>query len=290
MSTNDAANAPTGQLIDKPYKDAATPTFEFGHNWQEFLESLTDERTETARQSLLDFLQLSSLQGHSFLDIGCGSGLFSYCAHRLGASRVESFDVDSLSVKCCEHMHELEGKPADWRISHGSVLDDDFIKQMGQFDVVYAWGCLHHTGHMWRAIENAANCVAPGGLFYLAIYNKKRSGLMNSTSWLRIKKLYNRSPRAGKLIMEWLYGGSLLLSKLFSLKNPARYVREYKQKRGMRWSRDLTDWIGGYPYECASVQELFDFIRHQRSDFCLVNLKTAKGLGCHELLFKRQAT
>ena len=285
---NDAANAPASQSIDKPYKDAATPTFEFGQNWQEFLESLTDERTETAGQSLLDFLQLTDLEGRSFLDIGCGSGLFSYCAHRLGASRVESFDVDALSVKCCEHMHEREGQPDTWRVSHGSVLDNGFMKELGQFDVVYAWGCLHHTGHMWRAIENAADCLAPGGLFYLAIYNDKRSGLLNSKNWLRIKQLYNRSPGIGKRVMEWIYGASLLLSKLLRFKNPVRYVREYQQKRGMRWSRDLTDWIGGYPYESASVQNLFDFIRAKRPDLYLANLNTAKGLGCHELLFKRQ--
>ena len=283
----DAANAPVSAPVDKPHKDEATPTFGFGQNWTEFLEDLTDERIDTARQSLQDFMQTSSLEGKSFLDIGCGSGLFSYSAHLLGAQRIHSFDVDEFSFKCCQHMHEKAGKPEDWTMGHGSVLDDAFMEQLGQFDVVYAWGCLHHTGHMWHAMENAAARVAPGGLFYIAIYGKVRKGFQSSKNWLRIKKLYNRMPRAGKTFMEWVYGAYLLQGRVFRFRNPWKYVREYKRKRGMSWKRDLVDWIGGYPYEYASVQELFDFIREKFPDFYLANLYTAKALGNHELLFRR---
>ncbi len=73
--------------------------FSFGKNWPSFLNHVTDERIRVAEQSLTDFLKVDNLRGKKFLDIGCGSGLFSYSAHRLGADRVVSFDVDPFSVE-----------------------------------------------------------------------------------------------------------------------------------------------------------------------------------------------
>lgn len=285
--SSDFANAPTSEPIAKPHKDDTTPTFGFGQNWSDFLEHLTDERIDTARRSLQEFLQVERLDGLSFLDIGCGSGLFSYAAHQLGATCIESFDVDSFSVQCCTHMREKAGNPSGWNIAHGSVLDDAFVAGHEKFDVVYAWGCLHHSGHMWKAIENAASRVAPGGRFYLAIYGDRRHGVMTSKNWLRVKRLYNRMPDRGRTVMTWIYGAGLLASKVVRLKNPVRYVREYKRNRGMSWQHDLVDWIGGYPYEYAGVQELFAFLREKNPDFYLANLHTSKGLGNHELLFAR---
>src|SRR5207237_2292227 len=58
--------------------------FAFGRNWARFLSVLDNERIAEAETSLTDFLELSDLQGRTFLDIGSGSGLFSLAAKRLG--------------------------------------------------------------------------------------------------------------------------------------------------------------------------------------------------------------
>src|SRR5215510_740481 len=65
--------------------------FEFGKNWSRFLEGFRDEQVVTAESSLKRMLEIDSLAGMRFLDIGSGSGLFSLAARRLGA-RVHSFD------------------------------------------------------------------------------------------------------------------------------------------------------------------------------------------------------
>ncbi len=77
--------------------------FDFGDNWTRFLELLDDRRIGEAEASLRDMLGIADLRDRSFLDIGCGSGLFSLAARRLGA-KVRSFDFDAQSVACAREL------------------------------------------------------------------------------------------------------------------------------------------------------------------------------------------
>ena len=150
---------------------AAGERFEFGQNWSQFLASVDDERIQQAEQSLKEMLEVDSLEGKTFLDIGSGSGLFSLAARRLGA-RVHSFDFDPKSVACTRELKKnYFGDDDSWKIQEASALDTEFMNSLGQYDIVYSWGVLHHTGNLWLAMENAQARVAPGGKFFIALYN-----------------------------------------------------------------------------------------------------------------------
>ncbi|MEE9395136.1 MAG: class I SAM-dependent methyltransferase [Planctomycetota bacterium] len=269
---------------------AAGDRFEFGENWRRFLESVDEARIETAVQSLRGLLGVENLESKSFLDVGCGSGLFSLAAHRLGAS-VVSFDYDLMSVVCCRKLKQSFGLEdgAAWRIEEGSALDDDFLSGLGTYEVVYSWGVLHHTGKMWPAIEAVSRRVGPGGVFSLAIYNDQGSW---SERWLRIKKRYNRLPR----FLHPIFAGLVMLpldlrmaASAFLRFRPMEYIRlwtHYDSDRGMSRWRDIIDWVGGLPFEVAKPEELLRFLRPR--GFELVNLKTRLGnLGCNEFVFRR---
>src|SRR5579863_6772909 len=149
---------------------AAGQRFAFGENWQRFLGILDADRIGRAEESLRGMLQISDLAGQSFLDIGCGSGLFSLAARRMGA-RVYSFDYDPQSVACARELRQRYfPQDSDWNINEGSALDAAYLSGLGRFDVVYSWGVLHHTGAMWSALDNAARLVAPRGKLFIAIY------------------------------------------------------------------------------------------------------------------------
>ena len=84
-------------------------------------------------------LQLDNLSGMTFLDVGSGSGLFSLAAYNLGA-KVVSFDFDAQSVWCTNQLRErFCSDKRRWTVKIGSILEADFIKTLGHFDIVYSW-------------------------------------------------------------------------------------------------------------------------------------------------------
>jgi 2-polyprenyl-3-methyl-5-hydroxy-6-metoxy-1,4-benzoquinol methylase len=261
-------------------------TFSFGKNWQNFLKSLDEDRFKNAELSLTEFLGLKDLKKQSFLDIGCGSGLFSRAAFNLGANKIVSFDVDPFSVKCCKYLHNKANGPKNWKIHEGSILNNNFTSKLGKFDIVYAWGVLHHTNKMWDAIKNSAKLVNKNGYYYIAIYNRVE-GIRGSNFWSRVKRLYNTSPAIGKYAFEMIYILACFVVNLMKLRNPIKKIKNYKSGRGMDWRTDITDWLGGYPYEFATVEEIFNFMKTYFSNFNLVNIKTTNGLGNNWYLFKK---
>jgi 2-polyprenyl-3-methyl-5-hydroxy-6-metoxy-1,4-benzoquinol methylase len=261
--------------------------FKFGENWSRFLSLLNDARIKEAEESLKQMLETESLAGKSFLDIGCGSGLFSLAAKRLGA-RVHSFDYDPQSVACgVELRRRYFPDDPGWTIEEGSALDADYLKSLGAFDVVYSWGVLHHTGQMWQALDNAQLPVAADGKLFIAIYNDTGS---QSARWKWIKRTYNELPRFLRTPFALAAiapdEAKSALRSLVTLK-PSQYVRSWtkydQNNRGMSHWRDIIDWVGGYPYEVARPEEIFDFYRAR--GFALLKLKSGRGLGCNEFVF-----
>ncbi|MDX6612680.1 MAG: hypothetical protein QOD75_1866 [Blastocatellia bacterium] len=269
---------------------ASGARFEFGKNWARFLGDLNDRRIARAEESLREMLETDDLSGKAFLDIGSGSGLFSLAARRLGA-RVHSLDYDPHSVACARELRSRYfAGDQDWIIEEGSALDEEYIKSLGSFDVVYSWGVLHHTGEMWRALANAQLPVKVGGKLFIAIYNDMGS---KSSRWSWIKKTYNEIPRFMKIPFALVVMApeemKAVLRSLMLL-NPTEYLHRwtrYDTNRGMSRWRDIIDWVGGYPYEVAKPEELFNFYRER--GFTLTTMKCGGvGLGCNELVFLRE--
>lgn len=261
--------------------------FAFGQNWQRFLQYLSEPRINQAVKDLQALLRVETLAGKIFLDIGSGSGLMSLAAHRLGA-RVISFDYDPQSVACTRYLHaHYASASPDWQIMEGSILDPAFLQSLPAADIVYSWGVLHHTGQMWQALGNVIALVKPGGLLAIAIYNDQGGG---SRRWWHIKKAYNTLPRALKPLVLLpallrLWGPTSLIDLVRG--KPFHTWRNYHSSRGMSPWHDVVDWVGGFPFEVASVDAIFSFYRDH--GFSLTNLiSVGGGHGCNQFVFQKR--
>ena len=252
--------------------------FGFGANWRDFVdEALQDEGYRAARAHLSSLLPFAGSR-RSFLDIGCGSGLFLIAALECGFERAHGFDYDPDSVATSRRLIERAGAAEVASVARGDVLDRAYLATVGRHPFVYAWGSLHHTGDMWRAIANTIELVDDGGTLVIAIYNRTWS----SPAWRRIKRFYVRS---GPLVRRALVGGVSVVGgaarALYTRTNPLR------QRRGMSFHHNIVDWVGGYPYEYASPDELRRFVEPRGLE--LVELRRGPTpIACNELVFRRR--
>lgn len=259
--------------------------FKFGENWQNFIKSsFNEERIAISQQHLLAFLEMSNLNGKTFLEIGCGSGLHSLAAWISGADQIVSFDLDPASVKATLTLWEHAGKPKNWSVIKGSVLDTSFMESLGSFDIVYSWGVLHHTGAMWDAIRNAGIPLDRNGIFYMALYSHEMYQNPSPEYWIETKKKYNLADSDEKQRMEYDYAWNRVLKPIADQgKNPLLHILEYKKSRGMDFWTDVRDWLGGYPMDFAKVRDVAGFCHKELGQSIL---KVVTGQGNTEFLLK----
>jgi 2-polyprenyl-3-methyl-5-hydroxy-6-metoxy-1,4-benzoquinol methylase len=275
-------------MIDDRNEVLTGDRFAFGSNWRAFIELVDEGRIKAAVGSLGGPLGTTDLTGRTFLDVGCGSGLFSLAAHRMGA-RVRSFDYDPESVAATVELRDRFAADAAWTATQGSILDEEGVAGLGRFDVVYSWGVLHHTGDLWRAMDITSRLVAPDGLLFISIYNDQG---LESRMWRRVKRRYNRSGALARRLLvlasaAYLYRRRPLASVLTMMRGEKTTLMRPPRARGMSAKHDLVDWVGGYPFEVAKPEQVFDFMRER--GFELRYLKTcAGGLGCNEYVFERR--
>jgi hypothetical protein len=176
----------------------------------------------------------------------------------------------------------------EWDIDQASILDDSFISQLGRFDVVYSWGVLHHSGQMWKALENTASLVSAEGLLCLALYNDQ--GVMSSF-WRWIKATYCRLPMGLKWLLVIpcflrIWGPSIVRD--FLRFRPFQSWREYSGNRGMSPWEDVVDWVGGFPFEVCKPEHVLQ--KCLPMGFQLIKLHTCLGShGCNEFIFRKNA-
>ena len=260
---------------------ASGKRFPLGKIWPWFLETLSDSRIDQAQRATVELLGRSQLRGQTFLDIGSGSGLFSLLAHRLGAT-VHSFDYDPSSVACTRKLRDLYADDCRrWQVERGSVLDPGYVQSLGQFDIVYTWGCFItraiyglRLSTRRRASEKTVSYRWPSTTIKVG-----RPGV-----WCRIKRIYCSGLIGRGVVVGMVFRYFFLRLLVGSCLSKRNLFADYGIDRGMSLIHNWHDWCGGLPCEVASVETVLRFLSERR--FILRNIRTTNGLGNNEYLFQ----
>lgn len=160
-----------------------------------------------------------------------------------------------------------------------SILDEDFFNKLSvkEYHVVHSWGVLHHTGNMNLAIKNAVKLVKPDVFFILAIYNRH----WTSPIWKIIKIFYCMLPG---VIQELIL---MLFQPIMKIRaKSTRSDEDVNTERGMDLLHDIRDWLGGYPYEYATISEIEKLMK----EYGFIKYRIIEILGwtgCNQFVFKK---
>lgn len=196
---------------------------------------------------------------------------------RLGVKRAVTIDTDEESLAVTRRNVEtfLEPRLRDAvQVRRGDILGPE-PEWAGEFDIVYAWGSLHHTGAMWQAVENAAACCDEGGCLVLAIYNQT----FLSPVWLRVKQLYHAAPPRMGWVMVAILRATRCAARLVAGKHP------FGSERGMSVWYDVVDWLGGLPYEYALHDRVVHFVAGH--GFTWLGGARTRRSGCNQFVFRK---
>lgn len=141
--------------------------------YQELWSRLPDQRITDDAAAVLEAVfqqngeSVALFRGKRVLDMGCGSGRFSFAFANLGAGHVIGVDLGKASVDRARRLAQQKGiRNLDFVC--GSVLDLPFADHI--FDFVWCKGVLHHTGNLMRGLDEYLRVMKPSGAGYLYLY------------------------------------------------------------------------------------------------------------------------
>jgi len=170
------------QLVGPVFNDlplARQTWASFDYQWEKLPPGRYNLENQDFRQEAADYVcQFTDLapgwfSGKSVIDVGCGAGRYSWAMSTLGAN-VLSLDQSEHGLRrCAEACRDF---PAH-RTKVANLLAPLDIDE--QFDLVWSFGVLHHTGNTWAAYRNIVPLVKPGGLLFMMIYGEPRHGILS---------------------------------------------------------------------------------------------------------------
>ncbi len=125
-------------------------------------------------------------QGSDVLEIAVGMGADHLRWAQARPRRLVGIDLTRRAIAFTRERLELAGVS-----SRLSVADAERLPfPDGSFDIVYAWGALHHSPDTGRAVEEVYRVLRPGGKARVMIYHKW--SIVGALLWLRYALLRGR--------------------------------------------------------------------------------------------------
>jgi ubiquinone/menaquinone biosynthesis C-methylase UbiE len=147
-------------------KDIKRKTGDVYQNFWPHLKDKTKEKNFIVER----FKNFKSININNFfrnktvIDVGCGSGRYTYGISLLGAKQVFGIDFNKAGIKLAKKFF----KRKNIIFKQNDVLNIKF--KDSTFDVVFCNGVLQHTTDIDKGIQELFRICKPGGFIYLFVY------------------------------------------------------------------------------------------------------------------------
>jgi ubiquinone/menaquinone biosynthesis C-methylase UbiE len=174
------------------------------------------------------FFSPGEVRGKAVLDAGCGTGIFSAIFARNGAGLVVGIDISPGSLGTAQGLKEKFGLD-NARFERHDMLHLPYPDRA--FDIVWAWGTVHHTTDPLGAVTELIRVLKPGGSILLAIYKKTK------VTWIHeaIRKTLIRTPR-------WSWNALAKVMAVFGAPVVFLFKKREKSRKGEKLSELILDW------------------------------------------------
>jgi ubiquinone/menaquinone biosynthesis C-methylase UbiE len=191
--------------------------------WTEYLPEY-----EASEKHWKIFYSDEEVEGKSVLDAGCGTGIFSIIFANNGAGHVTGIDISEGSLRTARGLKEK------FNLDNSEFQQQDMLALPfpdESFDIVWAWGTVHHTTDPFRAIGELIRVLKPSGTMLLAVY--KRTGLTFIHEVIR-KTLLRMPKKTWKGTAKVM---AFFLSPLIFL-----FKKREKSRKGEKLEELIIDW------------------------------------------------
>src|SRR6185437_738748 len=105
-------------------------------------------------------------------------------------------------------------------------------------------------------------------------------------------RFYSKASAFAQATMRSIFVSAFLVRMAAAGQSPSAYLKNYLNQRGMSFSHDVHDWLGGYPYEPASTEEVRGALAklgfEEKNSFTVPKTIGLFGSGCNEFVFRKQ--
>ena len=174
------------------------------------------------------FFSGEEVQDKTVLDAGCGTGIFSIIFANKGAKRVTGIDISDGSLQTARTLKDK------FDLNNAEFQKQDMLALPfpdASFDIVWAWGTVHHTTAPLKAISELIRVLKPSGSILLAVYKRTKLTFIHEI----IRKTLLRTPKkTWKTLAKIL---SVFLGPVIFL-----FKKREKSRKGEKLEELIIDW------------------------------------------------
>ncbi|MBN1271496.1 MAG: class I SAM-dependent methyltransferase [Candidatus Aminicenantes bacterium] len=191
--------------------------------WTEYIP----EYPETEKHWEL-FYSEKEVKSKWVLDAGCGTGIFSIIFANKGAGQVTGIDISEGSLNTARKLSKKFGLK-NTRFEKQDMLALPYESEF--FDIVWAWGTVHHTTDPLRAVNELIRVLKKEGSLLLAVYTRTKLTFIHEI----IRKTLVRTPR-------WSWKSLCKILAFFLAPVVFLFKRREKSRKGETLEELIMDW------------------------------------------------